>query len=170
MSMCVRECIRPRTERRVSAQWPVGGRGVWGRGEEIYWQEKWRGQREKEYGLLMRAVAGIDPGLGWSASGAAEPPVHLTASSSQSSEKMFCLRSYKPAHNGRSVCAGQHNKGRMACCFLIKNVKGLGFKRHYFFYFFFSFLLHSAFVLQVHPNGGIWLLLVSCFFFVFFLS
>lgn len=88
----------------------------------------------------MHAVAGIDPGLSWSSSGAAEqdrPPVRLTASSSQSSEKMFFLRSYKPAHNGRSVCAGQHNKGRMACCFLIKNVKGLGFKRHYFFYFFF---------------------------------
>lgn len=73
---------------------------------------------------------------------------------------MFSLRSYKPTHNGRSGCVGQHNKERMACCFLIKNVKGLGFKRRSFCL---SFLLHSAFGLQVNFNGGSWPILVSCF-------
>lgn len=105
----------------------------------------------------------IATGLSWSTSGARQSSrVSQRAFSSQSSEKMVRLRSYKPTHNGRSVCVGQHNKGRMACCFLIKNVKGLGFKHHSFF---FTSLLHSAFVMQV----PLWhLAVISLLFFVFF--
>lgn len=146
MSMCVRECILHYMEQCVSEQWPTGGDGVSSpprRREEIRRHtrvlEKWIGQREKEYELLTYAEE-------WEAHALslvpADPPVErdslavsLRAFSSQSSEKMVRLRSYKPTHNGRSVCVGQHNKGRMACCFLIKNVKGLGFKHHSFFYF-----------------------------------
>lgn len=130
-------------EERASAQRPMGGRGVRGRPEQIHGHVRQLdnsvGWREKQYKLQMykNLMSMQIPGTHWHSSQLIHQwsswawqssRVSQRAFSSQSSEKLFSLRSYKPTHNGRSVCAGQHNKGRMACCFLIKNVKGLGFK------------------------------------------